>query len=105
MITITLDQWSPTFLATGTNFVEGNFSMDCLNDSIALHLLCTLFLSLLYQLDLRSLGIRSWRSGTPDGLADKTPCFHYRGHGFDPWSGNQDLACLEMWPKEKKKSV
>ena len=18
----------------------------------------------------------------------RTPCFHYRGHGFDPWSGN-----------------
>ena len=39
--------------------------MNCLNDSIALHLLCTVFLSLLYQLNLRSLGIRSWRLGTP----------------------------------------
>ena len=28
--------------------------------------LCTLFLLLLYQLYLRSLGIRSWRLGTPD---------------------------------------
>ena len=65
IITISLDQQSPTFLATGTNFVEGIFSKDCLDDSIALHLLCTLFLSLLYQLNLRSLDIRSWRLGTP----------------------------------------
>ena len=65
IITISLDQRPPTFLATGTNFVEGNFSKDCLDDSVALHLLCTLFLSLLYQLNLRSLDIRSWRLGTP----------------------------------------
>ena len=24
----------------------------------------------------------------PVGPVVKTPCFHYRGHGFDPWSGN-----------------
>ena len=22
------------------------------------------------------------------GPVVKTPCFHYRGHGLDPWSGN-----------------
>ena len=35
------------------------------NDSSTLHLLCTLFLLLLYQLHLRSSGIRSWSLGTP----------------------------------------
>ena len=35
------------------------------NDSISLHLLCTLFLLLLHQLHLRSSGIRSQRLGTP----------------------------------------
>ena len=24
----------------------------------------------------------------PGGPVVKTPCFHFRGHGFDPWSGN-----------------
>ena len=24
----------------------------------------------------------------PGGPVVKTPCFHYRGHGFDPWLGN-----------------
>ena len=51
-----LGQLSPTSLAPGTGFVEDNFSMDwgaagevgwfC-DDSIALQLLCTLFLLLL----------------------------------------------------------
>ena len=34
--------------------------------SSTLHLLCTLFLLLLYQLHLRSSGVRSQRLGTPD---------------------------------------
>ena len=25
-------------------------------------------------------------------------------HWFDPWSGNQDLACLTVQPKKKKKN-
>ena len=29
----------------------------------------------------------------------KTPCFQWRGHGLDPWSG--DLTCCVMWPKKK----
>ena len=55
------DQWSPTFLAPGTGFVENNFSMDCRwregwfgDDSSTLHLLLTLLLLLLHQLHLRS---------------------------------------------------
>ena len=24
----------------------------------------------------------------PGSPVVKTPCFHCRGHGFDPWSGN-----------------
>ena len=35
------------------------------DDSSELHLLCTLFLLLLYQLHLKSSGFRSWRLGTP----------------------------------------
>ena len=33
----------------------------------------------------------------------RTPRFHCRGHGFNPWSGNQDPASREVWPKGKKK--
>ena len=59
-----------TYLATGTVVLEDNFSIDRYrgwfwDDSSAFHLLCTLFLSLLYQLLLRPSGIRSWRLGTP----------------------------------------
>ena len=44
-----LKQWSPTFSAPGTSFVEGNFSMDqrFRDDSSTSHLLCTLFLSII----------------------------------------------------------
>ena len=62
---------SSTLLAPGTSFMEGNVSMDWgvggwfQDDSNALQLLCTLFLLLLHQLHLRSLGIRFWRLGTP----------------------------------------
>ena len=36
------------------------------DDSSTLYLFCTLFLLLLHQLHLRSLGIRSWSLSTPD---------------------------------------
>ena len=64
---IPLDQQSPTLLALGTGFVKDNFSMDqeMIWGWFMQHLLCTLFLLLLYQLHLRSSGIRSWRLGNP----------------------------------------
>ena len=61
----------PAFLLPWTGFVEDDFSTDWgggwfQDDSSALHLLCTLFLLLLlYQLHLRSSGIRFWKLGTP----------------------------------------
>ena len=59
----------PTFLAPGIGFVGDNFSTDSgewfQDDSISLHLLYTLFLSLLHQLHLSSTGIRSGRLRTP----------------------------------------
>ena len=30
-------------------------------------------------------------------------CFHYRGYGFNPWSGNWDPTCFKVRPKKKKK--
>ena len=63
-----ITQWSPTFLAPGTCFMEDNFSVDHGVEGIGfgtLHLLCPLFLLLLYQLHLRSSGIRFQRLGTP----------------------------------------
>ena len=35
----------------------------------------------------------------------QTPRFHCKEHGSKPWSGNQDLAKLKTWPKEKKERV
>ena len=32
----------------------------------------------------------------------KTPCFHCRGHGFDPWSGNEDPAYMPHSVDKKK---
>ena len=33
----------------------------------------------------------------------QTPRFHCKEHGFNPWSGNQDLANLKTWPKGKRR--
>ena len=30
---------------------------------------------------------------SPGGPVVKTPCFHCRGHGFDPWLGNKYCIC------------
>ena len=51
--------WKTIFL--WTRVLAGWFQ----DDSSPLHSLCTLLLLLLYQLHLRSSGIRSWRLGTP----------------------------------------
>ena len=40
---------------------------------------------------------------SPVGHVVKTPCFHFRGPRFDPWSGNQDLTCPATKKKKKKK--
>ena len=65
-----LKQRSPNLWAPGTSFIEDNFSTGCAggwfqDDSSALHLLCTSFLLLIHQLQLRSSGIRSKKLGTP----------------------------------------
>ena len=39
----------------------------------------------------------------PSSPVVKTPCFHCRGHGFDPWSGNSDPTHCVMWPDKKKR--
>ena len=76
---LSLKQWSPTFLAPETSFVEDSFTTDKVgwfgNDSSMLHSLRTWFLLLLHELQLRSSGIRSQRLGTP-ALHDfhSTPC-------------------------------
>ena len=67
-----VSQQPPTFWAPGSGFVEDNFFHGLSeggwfgDDSSTLHLLCTLFLLLLHLFHLRSLGIRSRWSGTPD---------------------------------------
>ena len=60
------------FLASGTGFVEDDFSTHWgrvgsgfQDDSRVLHLLCTLFLFLLHQFHLSSSSIRFQRLGTP----------------------------------------
>ena len=42
----------------------------------------------------------------PGGLVVRTPSFHCRGHGFDPWSRNQDPTCLvAKKPKQKTEAI
>ena len=70
-VIIILKQWSPTFLAPGTDFVEYNFFTDPACEGFGMiqthYIYCALFLLILHQLHLRSSGIRSGiRSlGTP----------------------------------------
>ena len=56
------------------------------DDSSALHLLFTLLLLLIYQLHLRSSGIRPRRLGTP--LSALTP-----GHGYQVTEASSLFAC------------
>ena len=39
----------------------------------------------------------------PGGPVVRTPCFHCRGPGFDPWSGNEDPTSCAAGQKKKKK--
>ena len=34
------------------------------------------------------LALKKWSRGFPVSSVAKTPCFRFRGHGFDPWLGN-----------------
>ena len=45
---------------------------------------------------------KMWYGVFPVILVVKIQCFHWRGHGFDPWLGNQDPACCAAWQKKKK---
>ena len=40
----------------------------------------------------------------PGGTVVKTPHFHCRGHGFDPWLGNYDPAYHVVQAKKKIKN-
>lgn len=37
-----------------------------------------------------------------DGPVLETLCFHFRWHGFHPWSRNRDPARHAVWPKLNK---
>ena len=37
----------------------------------------------------------------PRGPVVRTLHFHYRGHEFDPWSGNKDPTSLRVWQNEQ----
>ena len=41
----------------------------------------------------------------PGSPVVKTLCFHCTGHGFDPWSENEDPTCHAVCSKKKKKRV
>ena len=40
----------------------------------------------------------------PGGPVVKTAHFHYRGHGFDLWSGIELRSCMPRGQKRKKKN-
>ena len=43
--------------------------------------------------------------GFPGCAVVRTLCIHCRGHGFKPWSGNEDPTCPVLWQKKKKYEV
>ena len=54
---------------------------------------------------LRTLVKNQWTMRDfPGGPVVKNLCFQGKGHGFDPWSGNEDPTCCESWPKNKKQT-
>ena len=44
---------------------------------------------------------QNWRD-FPSAPVVTTPCFHWRGHGFDPWAGNWDPTCHVVQLKKKR---
>ena len=42
--------------------------------------------------------------GNSSGPVIRTPCFHRRGHGFDPWWGNLDPTCHRHGQKKKERN-
>ena len=51
---------------------------------------------------------RSWLQNLqtrdfPDSPVVKTLCFHFKEHGFNPWSGNLDPTNCTVWQKIKIK--
>ena len=47
--------------------------------------------------------VKTWEWDLPGGLVVKTPCFHCRGHGFDPW-GTKILHAARCGHKNKNKN-
>ena len=47
--------------------------------------------------------VKKERRNFPGDPVVKTPRFHCRGHGFDPWWANEDLAHAEWHGQKKKK--
>ena len=100
-------QQPPAFLAPETGFVEDHFSTDQVeggrfqDDSSVLHLMCTLFLLILYQLHLRSSGIRFQKLGTTAKYVSmgcgKSNNYHSSCHS----KGNRGIHVLgNFLPKE-----
>ena len=48
---------------------------------------------------------RRARRDFPGGSVDKTPHIHCRGHGFDPWLGNEDPARHTVQSKNKRVKI
>ena len=66
------------------------------DDWSTLHLLCTLFLLLLYQLLLRSSGIRSWSFGTP-ALAHSTGDFAHGKFSYVLFLFGRHIPMVLQW--------
>ena len=48
--------------------------------------------------------ITTFSKDSPGSLVVRTPCFHCKGHGFDPWLGNYRSYMPSLAAKEKKKN-
>ena len=56
--------------------------------------------------ELPILLIKLWpRWDSPGSLVVKNPHFHFKGHGFSSWSGNEDPACWMVQPQKYIKTT
>ena len=100
-----LDQWSPVFLAPGTDLMKDNFSTNrgwgwFQDDSNALHLLCTLFL-LSWRMERQPTPVFLVFPGGSDGkefACNEGDLYSIPGLGRYPGEGNGNppqYSCLE----------
>ena len=86
-MTIKVNYWEYTYYYGGRNQSGWNWAHKVSTVTLVQKIFDWVWADLgLYILKIKDMGLPWWSSGKESAL-------QYRGHGFDPWSGNKDPTC------------